>query len=425
MEVSINAISEVLQEADIRVTNEELQPHFEQAYKEQRAKVELKGFRKGKAPMAMIKSLYGEAIEQGTLDSVASEFYRQAMIEQNVHPIGQPTMIDMDFKRGEAFRFKIKYEVRPSITLNKYKGIAVEKPIHKVTEDDIEAEVQHLRRINSSTSNVDSVTDDNHIVTADVQELDHTGTPLVGRRTPNAKFDLSDTSLLQEIKDCLRNGRIGENYRAKFKTMQGNHAHSTHISIKVNKIEKVTLPPFDEALVKKVTDNKVLTTEDFLKTIRSNLEQYWAEQSDRKLSEAITAEVIRNHNFTVPQTLVNGILDTLIDDLKNKSKDRKLPRELDEQQLRNDSRALAIYQAKWILLKERIAEAESITVTDEEIEKLAESEGARTGIEKGRLLEYLKNSNAATERLLSEKIMSFLKSNATMTEKVVTEKLIA
>ncbi len=425
MEVNINTISEVLHEAEIRLTNEELQPHFEQAYKEQRATVELRGFRKGKAPMAMIKSLYGEAVEHGALDSVASEFYRKAMVEQNIHPIGQPTMTDMDFKRGEAFRFKIKYEVRPNIKLNKYKGIAVEKPIHTVTEDDVEDEIGHLRKINSSTSNVDSVTDESHIVTADVQELDDAGTPLVGRKTPNAKFDLSDRSLLQEIKDVLRNANVGESYRARFESKRGSHTHNNHIAITVNKIEKVTLPPFDESLVKKITNNKVLTTEEFVRATRSNLEQYWKDQSARKLYDAITAEVVKNHNFTVPETLVNGILDTLIDDIKNKSKDRALPKEFDEQQFRNDSRALAIWQAKWILLKERIAEAENITVTDEEIEKLAETEGTRSGIEKNRLLEYFKNSSAATERLLTEKIMTFLKSNAKITEKAVEERALA
>jgi trigger factor len=79
LEVNINNLSEVLQEAEILVTNEELQPLFEQAYSKERKRIEVKGFRKGKAPLAMVKKLYGESIEQDTLNDAASDFYRKAM----------------------------------------------------------------------------------------------------------------------------------------------------------------------------------------------------------------------------------------------------------------------------------------------------------------------------------------------------------
>ena len=68
------------------------------------------------------------------------------MEEQNIHPIGQPTMVDMDFKRGEHFQFTIKYEVKPDITLEAYKGITVERPVHAVTDAEVEAEIQQIRR---------------------------------------------------------------------------------------------------------------------------------------------------------------------------------------------------------------------------------------------------------------------------------------
>jgi len=70
-----------------------------------------------------------------------------------------------------------------------------------------------------------------------------------------------------------------------------------------------------------------------------------------------------------------------------------------------------------MLLRERIAESENITVSDEEVERLAETEAARSGVEKSRLLQYYRSSSAATERILSEKIMSFLRENAKITEK--------
>ena len=421
MQVNISPISDVQYEAEIEVTDQELQPHFEEAYVKFRPKAEVKGFRKGKVPMSMIRKLFGEAIEHDALDTIAGEFYRKAMEEQSIHPIGQPALVDMDFKRGASFRFKIKYEVKPSIVLQKYKGIPVEKPVHTVTEKEIQSEIDHLRRINSEASEASRVTDPDHVVIGDVQELDEAGTPLIGKKTTNARFLLSDETLAQEIKDALRNAEVSGEYRASFQSQHGDHAHAVNLAIHVNKVEKVDLPPFDEALVRKVTKDKVTSTEEFLKDLRKDIERYWGEQSTAKLNDALAQEIVRQHEFQVPDTLIDGFLDSFIDDVKKNSRDRTLPKNFNEQKFREENRAYAIWQAKWMLLKERIAEAENISVTDEEVERLAETEAARIGIDKSRLLQYYKTSTAATERILSEKVMSFLKEYARITEKELQE----
>ena len=421
LEVTINTLSGVEQEAEIAVTDAELQPLFARAYEKYRQKIELKGFRKGKAPMELIRKLYGEAIEQDSLDTVATEFYRKAMAEKNIRPIGQPAMTDMDFKRGEAFRFKIKYEVRPAIELRQYKGIAVEKPVHKITDAEINAEIEHLRRVNSTTEEVQKVTDSEHVATGDVQELDATGAPLIGKKTPNARFLLSDQTLAKEIRECLAGAEVNGVYRTSFESRHGDHSHPVHISISVTKIEKVNLPAFDDPFVKKITQDKVGTTTEFLSNIRLDLERYWEEQSDRKLSDGIAAALVRAHNFEVPETLVNTFLDAFIEDIKSRSRDKKLPRDFDEQKFRTESHDYAIWQAKWMLLKERVAESEGIDVTEDDIEALAATESARIGVAKDRLLEYYKNSSAAAERILTGKVMAFLKQNALITERVVED----
>ena len=135
MQVTINTLSDVEREADFAVPQDELQPHFELAYEEYRPKVDIKGFRKGRVPLAMVKQMYGQAIEYEALEKIAGTLYRQAMQERNVVPIGRPVIEDMDFKRGEQFTFKIKFEVKPEITLKGYKDLALTKIVHPVTDD--------------------------------------------------------------------------------------------------------------------------------------------------------------------------------------------------------------------------------------------------------------------------------------------------
>lgn len=420
MEVSINSLSEIEYEAEILVTKEELQPHFDKAYEKYRPKVEIKGFRKGKVPMAMVKKIYGEAIEQDSLDTVASEFYRVAMTERKIQPIGQPSLTDMDFKRGDHFRFKIKYEVKPEIKLKKYTDLAVERPIHTVTEAEIQKEIDHIRRINSTTTEAAAVTDNEHVVIGDVQELDTAGTPLIGKKTPNARFYLSDETLAPEIRNALVSAEVGGVYKATLESKHGDHAHTMHIAIAVTKIEKVNLPPFDDALVKSVTRNKVTTSEEYLKNLRLDMAKYWEEKADRAVSDGIAQQLVQQHDFPIPESLVNTFLDAFVEDIKGRSKDKKLPPDFDEAKFREESRELATWQAKWMLLKERIAEEEGLKVTDEELEARAAAEATHIGIAKERLLEYYRNSGSTIDRMLSDKIMSFLKNNAKITERAST-----
>ncbi len=421
MQVSINNVSSVQQEADIQLSQDEIQPMFERAYEKYRPKVEIKGFRKGRVPMPMIKQLYGEAIEQDALDDIASDFYRKAMEEKNIHPVGQPAIVDIDFKRGEHFHFKIKYEVKPDITLGSYRGIKVEKPIHIVTEAEVESEIQKIRRANSSTADAETVTDTGHVVTADVQELDETGTPLIGKKTAGARFDLSDETLAREICDALAGAAQGETYRTKFESRHGEHSHSVHIAMTVTRIERVILPPFDEELVKKITGGKASSVDEFRKNLRGDIERYWEEESAARLNDNIAKSLVEAHPFPIPESIVAGLLDSYVEDVRTRSRDRKLAKGFDEQKFRDENRASATWQAQWLLLSGRIAEEEKITVSDAEIEAMAESEAVKIGLEKERLLEYYRKSSSAANRILSDKLMAFLRSNAKVTEKVIED----
>lgn len=421
MDVQINPISEVRHEAEISLTNDELQPHFDTAYRKYQPKVEVRGFRKGKVPMEMVKRLYGEAIEQEALDDVANEVYRKAMLDREIAPLGTPSMVDMDFKRGEHFRFKIQYDVRPSIALGDLKSVMVERPVHKVSDDEIESELHHIRQVNSTTSEVQSVTDTEHYVVADTQELDEAGTPIIGKRSQDIRFYLADPTLVQEIKDALKNAAVGQTYRATFESKHGDHSHTISLAITVKKIEKINLVPFDSELVKKISDGKVSTPEEFTATMRQDLERYWRDQAERKVEDAIAQALVDMHHFPAPESMVNSFLDAFVDDVKGKSRDNKLPKKFDEKKFREDSREYAIWQARWLLLRQRIAEVEHIKVTDEELERMAEVESARIGVDKQRLLDYYKVSSSGSERLLTDKLMAFLKSQVKIVDRIVED----
>lgn len=408
MEVTVRNISDVSREIEITASSEELQPHFEKAYKAYQPKIEIKGFRKGKAPLDLVKKLYGDMIEQDSLEEIASDLYRQAVTERELKPIGDPILVDMNYKRSEQLWFKIQYDVRPTIRLNEYTGFQVEKPIHTVTDEELEEELLRLRRMNSTTEAVDRATDDEHVITGEVQELDKTGFPIIGKKTENARFYLADEQLEAPIKEALKNAERGGEYRVHFSHQHGDHTHDVNLKINVTKVERVVLPPIDDAFVAKVTKDKVKTVEEFRAGLRQDLIDYWNEKSHRALINNIVAELLRRHEFEVPESLTRNVLNALIEQIKNEYPNRQLPADFDVDEFVQQNRAYAIYQAKWALLREEIIKAENITVEESDVAAIAEREASKLGIDKERLINYYKSSDQVKDRIIGEKLIKFL-----------------
>lgn len=416
MEVTINNLTDCDREVEISLSPEELVPHFEQAYKKATPSIEIKGFRKGKAPLSLIKKMYGDSIEYDALDDIANDSFKKTIEERNIQPIGTPNLVDMKYKRGEPFTFKIKYEVKPDFELKEYKGIKVEKKVQHATDKEVEAEVERLRHINATYEEAKKVTGTEFMVTADLQDLDETGTPLIGKKSEGMKIYLNEPDTEKEIKNALAHAEPGGVYTAKFTHQHGDHTHDVHLQITVKKIEKVILPEFNDELVKKITKEKYSSAAEFRKAIKEDLQRYFDEQSENQFVNDLTREIVRRHEFAVPESLVNSFIDTYIEDAKNQQPNKRLPKNFDEEKYRESLRPTAIWQAKWALIREKILKQEKIEVSDAEIQTMAEAESARLGIDKERLVQYYKSSEGALERIVNEKLIELLKNSAVVKE---------
>lgn len=416
MEVTIQDLSEVSREVEIKATPEELQPHFNKAYADYRKKVEIRGFRKGKAPVDIIKKLYGDLIEHEALESIASDFYRQTIKEKNLKPIGEPTLIDLDFKHESGVKFKIHYDVRPEIVLKDYKGIEIEKVVHPVTEEDIEEEVLRLRRSNASFQEIDAAVDAEHIVTVDMQDVDESGAPIAGKRSPGVRFYLGDENLELPFKKALSNANKGGVYRVQFEHEHGDHKHNVNSELTVTKIEKIMTPELDQALVEKMTKGKTVSVEQFRADIRKDLEEYWKQQTERQVINSLTEEIIKRHEFQVPESLTRNVLDRLLEEMKNESPGKNLPDDFDVEKFNEQNRPYAVYQSKWALLREELIKSEAIDATDEDLAKLAERDAERMKIPIDRLVNYYKSSDQIKDRIIGDKLLKILTDSAIIKE---------
>ncbi|HEY6952857.1 MAG TPA: trigger factor [Bacteroidota bacterium] len=416
MEIAIKDLTEVSREIEITADAKELTPHFEKAYKEYRPKIEIRGFRKGKAPLDLVKKLYGEVIENDSLETVAGELYRQAVKEKDLKPIGEPRLVDLDFKRGESFHCKIQYDVRPKIELRQYKNIGVEKVVHTVTDKEVEEEILRLRRVNSTMEEVRKVTDPEHVVTVTMQELDDSGAPLIGKKSENVRFYLADEQLEQPFKDALKSAELNGNYRVQFDHQHGDHAHKVNAQLIVGKIERVVLPEFDDAFVAKITKDKVKSVAEFRRGIEVDLVAYWKEREKRQVLNAVTEDILKKHEFQVPESLVNSVLEGLLEEMKNDYPDKKLPANFDVKKFYDQNRSYAEAQSKWALLREEIIKKENIAAEESDLVNLADQEAGKIGIDKERLVAYYKTSDQIKDRIIGTKLLDFLLQSAKVKE---------
>jgi trigger factor len=202
----------------------------------------------------------------------------------------------------------------------------------------------------------------------------------------------------------------------QFEHKHDEQSHTVNTQTIVKKIEKVTLPVLDDALVANVTKNKFSTVETLRTNIKEEMIAYWKEKNDRQVINSLTAEIIRRHDFQVPESLIRNVLDGLLEEVKNEYPDKRLPADFNEEKFKEENRAYAIYQAKWALLREELIKAEKITVTDEDFEKLADEESAKIKIPKDRLMNYYKSSDQIKDRLIGDKLLHLLVRSAHLKE---------
>lgn len=416
MEVTINTVSDCDREMLVNMSQEELQPHFEKAYKEAAPNLEIKGFRRGKVPMQIIKKMFGASIEYQTIEEITNDTFKKEIEARDINPIGTPTIVNIDFKPGTPLSFKVKYEVKPDFELKDYKSISLEKYIHKANDTEIQNELERLQQINAEYVEAPKVTGEDFVVTADMVDYDEKGNLLASTKREGMKIYLKEKQTEKEIKEVLQGVSVGDVKEAKFEHQHGDHTHKVHLQISVKKIEKVNLPPADDALAKKVSKDKFQTIDELKQNIQKDLGEFWKERSDRRFETDLLNEIVKQYEFAVPESLVQNVIDTYLEDAKSQQLNRQLPKGFDEKKYRESARGTAIWQAKWLLIKEQFIAKEKIEISDAEIEKIAETESTKLGIDKARLVNFYKTSENALERLKYDRLIDILKQNVKIKE---------
>jgi trigger factor len=413
LESKVNVITDTEHELEVQLEYSEIKNEIDEAYRKERKSITMPGFRKGKVPLPMLKKVYGEAIEYKASEDIANKKFWDVVKEQDLKPISMPQMTDLDFQVNQSLSFKVKYEVKPVLDVKKYTGLEIEKPVFKVKDEDITAEVNNMLKSKAEFELAEIVEGNNYRITVDLQRVDEDGKDIEGSKSENMVIDLSDSKVNENIVKNAQDKKLGEEFEFSFtdKHMHGDHEHIedyNYLAV-VKKIEKIVMPKETEELIQQLSGKKAKTVEELTNFTKDNYEKYYSDQSDRIFDNSLLAEIVKNNDFDPPKGYVETVLERLIETEKQNAKQYKQPIP-DEKVLRENLKDKASWNAKWQIIMENIATKEKIEVTDADLEETAKEEAEKIGIPVEKLVKYYKDTNRK-DSLIEEKVYKFLKEN--------------
>lgn len=428
MDTEIKQVSPVEFELEITATADELAPKVDSALKSQRARTTMKGFRTGKVPLAMVKKMYGEALAFGIAEKSIQEKYESEVVEPKVHDVvGQPKLTKFDYKLDGDLKAVVRFGVKPEFDLADLSGVAVNKLVHSVTDEDLEKEIERLRNAEADLIPTDDAATEDDFALVSIQRLDdETGAPIIGDRQEDIPVQLSDERLKKELKEAIVGLKAGETTRVDMPHDDHDHGHdddhephSHAYSIEVKEVKKRDLPEIDEEFVKSVSKGEVETVDAFRDEIRKQLQEEWNRRSTELLESSLMLKSIDAHPIEIPDSIIDIYLDSFVEDVKRRS-EGKLPEGFNEDAFRFANREEAERQARWMLVKEKVVDDQGLEVTDEEISAYF-AENASGGDFSAEDLENYYRSvpgllDGLKQQQLSKKVFSFLESAVSITE---------
>lgn len=402
---------------EIILDDEEFQVYYKKAYNKIKKDIQLPGFRRGKVPYQMAKKSYGRALEADALEMASQEEFQKIAEEEKLNLISQPAVIDINRENG-AVKFKVEYEIYPSFEIGDYKGITIDEPVHAVTEDEIDEEVKKILQAKGDIVDAEEIEDENHVVTANFQELDpEKKEPKEDSEPKEDHFYLNNPNIDNNLVDALLNHKVGDKVEYEFEhegghedednvELEGNHSHFYEVEIK--QIQKVIPKELNEDFIKEFSDGRFETEEDFREEIEFQLQDQWDKKSKELTEQQIVTKLVNENDFPVPEAFVENALEQMIKNFQSQYGDAPQFKNADTSALKNEFRPMAVQNVKWELIRNKIIEQENIEVEDFDIEQLANQEAQRTGQTPEQLIQIIQNNDQVKSSILAKKALDFV-----------------
>jgi trigger factor len=392
------------------------------------------GFRPGKAPVTLIRRRFAEDIQGEVVQSLVPEYLEKALGEKNLTPVTRPEVDKVDFKEGEPLRFRAVFEVLPEFELGDYKNLSVNIDAVEAGDAQVDKTIEEMRERAATFVPVEG---------RPAQDGDHVLIKLSGMPVGEGEAVQADNILchigaeetLESFTENLRGVNSGDT--KKFRSQypddypdQKLAGKSYDYTVEVQGIKEKKLPELNDEFAKDAAGEKggFSTVAEMRQLIAKDLEAAKEDQQQSQAREKILEALVKQHDFPVPEALVEHQMDVRLErTVRTLAAQGVDPRavNVDWVALRKRQQDRAVDDVKAELLIDRIAEAEKIDVTDEEVEKQMEALAERSGESATALRARLTKQGALDRmksKLRSDKTIDWLYRNTRIETTAKSEK---
>lgn len=404
MEKLIKEINPSTHELKITLSSSELDTYYQQAYKKAQSSINLKGFRKGKVPINMIKKMYGEGIEADANQEIANDEFNKIRQEDNLKVIGTPSLTNIE-KIDTGIEFTIQYETIPKITIKDIKGITIKEPIHIVTDEEIQDEIDNLLSQHGEFETAGQVTDNNFVLGLLINELDNEGNLIKSEKEQLTHVYLSDKNVYPELKENLLNTKLEDSF--EFSPSQNNDTQKRY-NVVVKEIQRLIPKEFNNEFVESITNGKLKTTEEFREELEFNIQDEWDRKAREFIEGQIIDKVVSDNEVSVPESLVKQVMQQMLEDYKKRNSNNPEVEKATVESLESELRPMAEKSVKWEILRNEIVEKEDITVEEHDLDPIIEQQAKAYGIEKEQMKKLLVNNPGMINSVINKKVIDFI-----------------
>ena len=309
MRLKVEKLEHNMAKLTIEVSAEEVEKALQAAYLKERSKISLPGFRKGKVPRQMIEKMYGpEVFYDEAANRMISEAYAKAYDESELEIASQPTIDIVQLEKGKSFIFTAEVAVKPEVKLGEYKGLKVDKYSTRVTQKEVDEEIEKVREQHARIVEVtDRAVADKDDVTLDFEGFVD-GVAFEGGKGENYPLTIGSGSFIPGFEEQLIGAELEKEVEVKVTFPEDYHAaefagKEATFKVTVKGVRSSFLPELSDEVVQKISQCK--TVAEFEEFVRKSIHDFKQNQADMEKENKVLEQIVEASEIEVPQEFID------------------------------------------------------------------------------------------------------------------------
>ena len=400
MSLQVEKLEKNMAKITVEVPAEQFEKALTAAFNKNKSRFNIPGFRKGKAPQAMVEKMYGvEVLYEDAINEALDATYGDAVTESGLEVVSRPEIDVVQVEKGKELIYTATVAVKPEVTLGEYKGIEVEKASAEVTDEDIEAELKKVQEQNSRLITVE----DRAVEDGDQTDIDFEGsvdgTPFEGGKGEDYPLTIGSHSFIDTFEEQLIGKNIGEECEVHVTFPEEYHAKELAgkpavFKVTVKEIKRKELPELNDEFAGEVSEFETL--EEYKNDVKSKLSLKKQKDAATENENHVVDKVVENAQMDIPEPMIDSQVNNMVNDYARRMQSQGLSLEqymqftgMTIETLKEQMKPQAVKRIQTRLVLEAIVKAENITVSDEAVEKEIADMAESYKMEVAQIKEYM------------------------------------